>query len=121
VVEDDPGIRDNVRDCLLQLGYHALVAESARAAMTVCDDLDGKIDLVLTDLVMAGRSGHELAHELAERYPNVRVLFMSGYTEDSATRRDILLKGSSFLQKPFSVVDLANAVHDALLLKVALM
>jgi FixJ family two-component response regulator len=58
--------------------------------------------------------GHELASNLAERHPEIRVLFMSGYTEDSAARREILLKGSPFLQKPFSVADLSTAVHHAL-------
>ena len=72
------------------------------------------VDLVLTDLVMSGMGGHELARDLAERYPGIQVLFMSGYTEDSAARREILLKGSAFLQKPFSVADLSTAVHHAL-------
>jgi len=66
---------------------------------------------------MPGQNGRELANDLAERYPDIPVLFMSGYTEDNAARREILLKGSSFLQKPFSVADLASAVHDALTLK----
>ena len=61
---------------------------------------------------MPGMGGHELAGELAQRHPGVRMLFMSGYTEDSAARRDILLQGSAFLQKPFSVADLANAVQQ---------
>ena len=78
----------------------------------------GNIDLVLTDLVMPGMGGYELAGELAQRHPAVRMLFMSGYTEDSAARRDILLQGSAFLQKPFSVADLSNAVHQALALRV---
>ena len=69
---------------------------------------------MLTDLVMPGMGGHELAGELALRHPQVRMLFMSGYTEDSAARRDILLQGSAFLQKPFSVADLSDAVHQAL-------
>jgi PAS domain S-box-containing protein len=114
IVEDEATIRSNVRDCLRQLGYQVVEAENGEAALQVCDDLQGKIDLVLTDLVMPGMGGHELAGELAQRYPVVRMLFMSGYTEDSAARRDILLQGSAFLQKPFSVADLANAVHNAL-------
>ena len=69
---------------------------------------------------MAGKSGHDLANDLAERYPEIRVLFMSGYTEDSATRRDILLRGSPFLQKPFSVAELAKAVRESLVLTPAL-
>jgi len=72
---------------------------------------------VLTDLVMPGMGGHQLASELAQRHPQVKMLFMSGYTEDSAARRDILLKGNAFLQKPFSVGDLSNAVQHALTLR----
>jgi two-component system, cell cycle sensor histidine kinase and response regulator CckA len=114
VVEDDATIRSNVCECLQQLGYRVTQAESGSAAMAICEQLQGKIDLVLTDLVMAGKSGHQLASELAERYPGIRILFMSGYSEDTAARRDILLRGSPFLQKPFSVADLARAVQDAL-------
>src|ERR1035441_2114122 len=95
-------------------------AENGEAALQVCDDLHGKVDLVLSDLVMPGMGGYELAGELAQRHPAVRVLFMSGYTEDSAARRDILLQGSAFLQKPFSVADLSNAVHQALAVRSAI-
>jgi two-component system, cell cycle sensor histidine kinase and response regulator CckA len=114
VVEDDANIRSNVCQCLQQLGYQASQADSAAAALRVCEELEGKIDLVVTDLVMAGKSGNELANDLAERYPGIRVLFMSGYTEDSAARREILMRNSPFLQKPFSVADLAKAVQDTL-------
>ncbi len=114
VVEDEALIRSNVRECLQQLGYCVLEAESAEAALRVCDEQAGKIDLVLTDLVMPGMGGHQLAAELVRRYPSVRMLFMSGYTEDSAARRDILLQGSAFLQKPFSVAELSHSVHLAL-------
>jgi two-component system cell cycle sensor histidine kinase/response regulator CckA len=114
VVEDDANIRSNVCQCLQQLGYQASQADSAAAALRVCEELEGNIDLVVTDLVMAGKSGNELANDLAERYPGIRVLFMSGYTEDSAARREILMRNSPFLQKPFSVADLAKAVQDTL-------
>ena len=114
VVEDEAMIRSNVRECLQQLGYQVLEAESAEIALKLCEDRRGKIDLVLTDLVMPAMGGHELAGELAERHPEVKMLFMSGYTEDTAARRDILLRGSAFLQKPFSVADLSNAVQQAL-------
>src|SRR5271165_1026386 len=114
VVEDEAMIRSNVHECLQQLGYEVLAAESGEVALKICEEHRGKIDVVLTDLVMPGMGGHELAGELALRHPGVKMLFMSGYTEDSAARRDILLKGSAFLQKPFSVADLANAVQQAL-------
>jgi PAS domain S-box-containing protein len=117
VVDDEANVRSNVRDCLQQLGYQVLSAESGNSALRICEERAGKVDLILTDLVMAGQNGHELAGELAKRYPQIRVLLMSGYTEDNATRREILLKGSSFLQKPFSVADLASSVHTALALK----
>ncbi len=117
VVEDEAMIRSNVRECLQQLGYEVLEAESGEIALKICEERRGKIDLVLTDLVMPGMGGHELAGELALRHPEVKMLFMSGYTEDSAARRDILLRGSAFLQKPFSVGDLSNAVQQALALR----
>ncbi len=117
VVEDEAMIRSNVRECLQQLGYQVLEAESGEVALQTCDGLHGKIDLVLTDLVMPGMGGHQLAGELAQRHPGVRMLFMSGYTEDSAARRDLLLRGSAFLQKPFSVADLSMAVQQALALQ----
>ena len=120
IVEDDAMIRGNVRECLQQLGYQVVEAENGEAALQVCGRLHGKVDLVLSDLVMPGMGGYELAGELAQRHPAVRVLFMSGYTEDSAARRDILLQGSAFLQKPFSVADLSNAVHQALAVRSAI-
>ena len=117
VVEDEDFIRSNVLECLQQLGYRVLQAQNGDEALAACEKVEGCVDLVLTDLVLPGMSGHELANKLASRYPGVRVLFMSGYTEDSAVRREILLKGSPFLQKPFSVADLANAVHHSLVVK----
>ena len=114
VVEDEAMIRSNVHECLQQLGYEVLAAESGEVALKICEEHRGRIDLVLTDLVMPGMGGHELAGELALRHPDVKMLFMSGYTEDSAARRDILVQGSAFLQKPFSVADLSNAVQQAL-------
>lgn len=117
VVDDEQSVRANVSECLVQIGYRVLTAESSDAAWKVCIEQQGKVDLVLTDLVMAGQNGHHLANELAEKYPGISVLFMSGYTEDSASRRDILLKGCAFLQKPFSVAELATAVHNVLVLK----
>ena len=114
VVEDEITIRSKVRECLQQLGYQVFEADNGAAALQTCEQLQGNVDLVLTDLVMSGMGGHELAGILADRYPQIRALFMSGYTEDSAARREILLKGSAFLQKPFSVADLSTAVHGAL-------
>lgn len=115
VVEDEPSIRTNVSECLQQIGYRSLSAANAGEAMRICEELQGQVDLVLTDLVMPGQGGYEMTQELARRYPHVRALFMSGYTDDSKARRDLLMRGSRFISKPFSVADLATAVSDALL------
>ncbi|MDR3746794.1 MAG: ATP-binding protein [Acidobacteriota bacterium] len=115
VVEDEAMIRGNVRLCLEQLGYHVMEAANGDAALRICQ-MNSHVDLVPTDLVMPGMGGHELAVEVGRLYPNVRMLFMPGYTEDSAARRDILMQGGPFLQKPFSVADLSNAVHQVLAL-----
>ncbi len=117
VVEDEAMIRSNLRECLQQLGYQVLEAESGEVALGLCEKNRGQIHLVLTDLVMPGMSGHELAERLAQSHPDIKVLFMSGYTEDTAARRDILMRGSAFLQKPFSVGDLSNALQQALTLR----
>jgi len=117
VVEDEAIIRSNVCECLRQLGYQVLQAESGELALEVCDERQERVDVVLTDLVMPGMGGHELSTRLAERHPGVKMLFMSGYTEDTAARREILLQGGAFLQKPFSVGDLAHAVQQVLALR----
>ena len=117
IVDDEPEIRSNIRECLQQMGYRVFEVANGVAALELCQEVHGQFDLVLIDLVMPGISGHALAAELTSRYPELRVLFMSGYTEDSAARRDILLQGSAFLQKPFSVAELDNAIHLALVPK----
>ena len=114
VVEDEAAIRGNVRDCLHQLGYAVLEADSGEAALVLCEQRQGKIDLVMTDLVMPGMGGQATARQLAERFPDIRILFTSGYTEDNEARREILQQQNSFLEKPYSVSDLSNAVHRML-------
>ncbi len=114
VVEDEAIIRSKIRTCLEQLGYVVLEAESGEFALKLCEKQCGTIDLVLTDLVMPGMNGHQFAGQLVQQNPEVKVLFMSGYADDNADRREILARGSAFLQKPFSVSDLANAVQQAL-------
>jgi two-component system cell cycle sensor histidine kinase/response regulator CckA len=117
VVEDESAIRGNVRDCLQQLGYAVLEAENGEAALEICQQKQGKIDLVITDLIMPGIGGQVLARQLSELYPNVRVLFTSGYTEGTVAQREMLQEGSSFLPKPYSVADLSSAIHRILALR----
>jgi two-component system cell cycle sensor histidine kinase/response regulator CckA len=113
VVEDEPAIRGNVRDCLQQLGYLVVEAGSGEEAFDRCLQLQGKIDLVITDLIMPGMGGREMARKLAERFPEIQILFTSGYTGDNISGLE-MLQGSEFLEKPFSVSDLSAAIHGIL-------
>jgi two-component system cell cycle sensor histidine kinase/response regulator CckA len=114
VVEDDDAIRTNVRDCLRHLGYSALDASSGEVALGLCEQAHGKIDVIMTDLVMPGMGGHELASQIERRYPGICLLYTSGYSEDGASRRQLLDAGKVFLEKPYTVADLDRAVQRAL-------
>ena len=119
IVEDDVAIRANVRNCVQHLGYTALEASSGAAALRLCEQLHGNVDLVMTDLVMTdlvmpGMSGLELAQQLTQRFPAVALLFTSGYSEDGVARRGLLRDATVFLEKPYTVADLAHAVQRAL-------
>src|SRR5450631_2605328 len=117
VVEDEPAIRGNVRDCLHQLGYTVLEADSGKAALELCEQNQGKVELVLTDLIMPGIGGREMAKQLAERFPGIEILYTSGYTEDNIARSEMLQGDHWFLEKPFSVSELSHAVHRILALQ----
>jgi two-component system cell cycle sensor histidine kinase/response regulator CckA len=117
VVEDEPAIRGHVVDCLQQMGFTVLEADSGEAALELCGKQNATIDLVMTDLIMSGMGGKAMAGKLAERFPNIQILYTSGYTEDNDIRREITQEGNSFLEKPFSVSDLSHAVHGLLALQ----
>ena len=112
VVEDDAAIRVNVCDCLKHLGYTVLEAASGEAALKICES--SKVDLMMTDLVMPGMSGRETATRVSFRHPEIRVMYTSGYTEDGVARRELLQDGITFLEKPYTVADLARTVRRAL-------
>ncbi|HTK96183.1 MAG TPA: response regulator, partial [Terriglobales bacterium] len=79
-----------------------------------CMRIHHPIHLILTDVVMQHMSGRELAEELERRFPRIKVLYMSGYTDDAVLQRGVLAAGSAFLQKPFSPETLANKVRELL-------
>jgi PAS domain S-box-containing protein len=118
LVEDEDGVRTVVRRALERQGYVVREAsngaEAMRLAETVATAPDGRIDLVLTDLVMPGQSGRVLGEALLERWPGLPVLYMSGYTDDEIFRRGLGGAGSAFLEKPFTSDQLALAVRRAL-------
>ena len=114
VVEDQAEVRDYAADALRAYGYRVIEAENASEALLLYETERDAIDLVLTDVVMPNLSGRELADLLAEKRPDVRVLFMSGYTDDDILRPGALRKGTEFIQKPFSPRQLAAKVREIL-------
>src|SRR5216117_2458329 len=113
VVEDEPAVLSLSRRALEAQGYVVLAASDASDAMRVVERHGGTIHLLLTDVVMPGLSGRELADRLATRRPGIRVLYMSGYPGDAVVQHGALPHGSAFLQKPFSPDGLARKVKTA--------
>ena len=113
LVEDDVYLRRLVARRLAGSGYRVLEAGSGSEALACAEKVDGVIDLLLTDLVMPGMSGRETAIALREKLPALRLLFMSGYSPDAATREANGL-GGPLLQKPFTMSELLEIVRKAL-------
>jgi two-component system, cell cycle sensor histidine kinase and response regulator CckA len=114
LVEDEDGVRRLAREALERQGYRVLTASSADDALHLVRTEGERIDLVLTDVVMPGRSGAELVQTLTEEREGLRVLYMSGYTDDAILRHGVLEAGVNFIQKPFAPNDLARKVRDVL-------
>jgi len=113
VVEDAEGLRELTRRLLERQGHTALVAANADEARELFDQ-HGSIDLLLTDVVMPGASGPELVKELVGRRTTLKVIYMSGYTDDAIVHHGVLDPGIVFLQKPFSSESLALKIREAL-------
>ena len=114
VVEDEPAVLTLSRRALESQGYVVLAASDATAALRVVERHGGTIHMLVTDVVMPGLSGRELADQLAAQRPGIRVLYMSGYPGDAVVQHGGLPSGSAFLQKPFSPDSLARKVRDVL-------
>ncbi|MGQ9699001.1 MAG: response regulator [Armatimonadota bacterium] len=114
LVEDEDTVRSVVRGALQSSGYTVLEASNGEDALAVCSRHEGPVHLVVTDVVMPGMSGRELVERLTERIPNLRVLYMSGHTDDSVLRRGVMAGGGAFLQKPFSAEVLVRKVREVL-------
>jgi CheY-like chemotaxis protein len=114
LVEDEPAVRALARKALTGSGYNVLEAEDAAEALTVAHGQNGPIHLLLADVVMPHMSGRELAESLALFYPDAKVLFMSGHTEDAVIRHGVQTRGIPFLQKPFTPDGLARKVREVL-------
>jgi CheY-like chemotaxis protein len=114
VVEDEDAVRRVTCRVLLKRGYKVLEAISGDDAIRVATEHGGHIDLLLTDVVMPRMSGRELARHLAGSRPGMKVLYVSGYTDDAIVRHGILDAGVVFLEKPFSPDVLARKVAETL-------
>ena len=114
LVEDESELRALARRVLEKHGYTVLDADSAGAAMALERDHTGPIHLLLADVVLPGASGRMLADELLTRRADLKVLFMSGYTEDAIVHRGVLAANTAFIQKPFSADGLAAKVREVL-------
>ena len=114
VVEDEEAVRRLVFRSLEAHGYKTLPVASAREALLLCEKRDVEIHLMLTDVVMPQLSGKELAQRAAALRPGMKVLFMSGYTDDAIVHHGVLDAGTPFLQKPFTPRSLAQKVREVL-------
>jgi CheY-like chemotaxis protein len=114
VVDDDPAVLEVAARVLERAGYRVLEAANGLEATRVARAHAGRLDLVLTDVVMPGMNGRELGERLARDHPGTRVLYMSAYTEDEVILRGVSVAGMSFVYKPFTLDGLVEAVRRAL-------
>jgi PAS domain S-box-containing protein len=114
LVEDEPAVRELIQMVLSERGYKVLEALAPEDAERLASSNGAEIQLLLTDVVMPGMSGRDLAKRLTARHPHVRVLYMSGYTFNVIAQEGTLEEGISFLQKPFTPQVLTEKVREAL-------
>jgi CheY-like chemotaxis protein len=114
VAEDEPEVVDLIEAALHGYGYSVLAASDPELAARIARQHEGRIDLLLSDVVMPGMNGAELAMEVRTSHPEVQVLYISGYTDHPTVLEEIERKGSAFLQKPFSGMVIAAKVREVL-------
>lgn len=114
LVEDEALVRQVAVESLVRLGYHVLLASSGAEAIAVADAHGGEIHLLLTDVVMPGMNGRELATRLALKRPGLKVLYASGFTENVIAHHGVLKPGVQFVAKPYTLESLAERVRAAL-------
>ena len=114
LVDDEPQVRGFVRRALEGYGYRVLEAGVVDEALALGSSYPGHIHLLLTDVVLPGMSGPQLAARLAPLRPEMRILYMTGYADDAIVHRGVLSAGQSLLVKPFTSLGLAHEVKKAL-------
>ncbi len=114
LVEDEDAVRSMVSKILKNKGYTVLEARQGNEAIDICERLEGSINLMVTDVIMPHMSGRELAGRLAPMRPEMRVLYMSGYPDNTIVQHGVLESGTAFLQKPFTINALELKVREVL-------
>jgi len=114
VVEDEKMLLEFVGTILEEQGYKVLAAETPADALTMAREYNNPIHLLLTDVVMPGMNGREVKEALTPLYPDIKTIYMSGYTADVIALKGIMDEGSAFLQKPFTINSLALKVREVL-------
>ncbi|MBZ5656107.1 MAG: PAS domain S-box protein [Acidobacteriia bacterium] len=114
LVEDEESVRELVRETLALRGYKVLEAENGEDGLRVAQNCKEHIDILITDVVMPGMGGRELAKKLLLVRPGINVLYLSGYTEDAVVHQGTLGPATAFLQKPFTLQSLTKKVRDIL-------
>jgi signal transduction histidine kinase/CheY-like chemotaxis protein len=114
LVEDDPALRKMAAEVLRDTGYKVLTAPSGIDAMQIAAEHSGPLDILLTDVVMPGMTGRELADQIVARYPRTQVLYMSGYTDDAIGHHGLHDQALRLLQKPFTHDALVRRVREAI-------
>jgi two-component system, cell cycle sensor histidine kinase and response regulator CckA len=114
LVEDDPLVREMALQMLDEIGYQVILADSPQHAIEICRRDDLQLDLILTDVVMPGMNGKAMVETIESFRPNLKVLFMSGYTSDLVAQRGVVDEGTYFIQKPFDIYSLNEKIQDTL-------
>lgn len=114
LVDDDSIVREIASEILTMQGYHVIEAPNGHEALQRMSNGNGPIHLLLTDIMMPGMNGRELAEQLIVRQPTLRVVFMSGYNEDDLLRKGISSRSVTFVAKPFTIQSLSSAVKAVL-------
>jgi two-component system cell cycle sensor histidine kinase/response regulator CckA len=114
VVEDEKAILEIVTNILSGAGYSVVAASRGEEALRLASEQPGRFDMVLTDIVMPGMSGGELVQQLLISHPDIRILYMSGYTKYTVVSHGVLESVSSFIWKPFSPDELLQKVREVL-------
>ena len=114
VVEDQPEVLSLLADALQMVGYRVLTAAHPALGLAIGDEHAEQIDLVLTDVVMPGMNGPEMAEQLVLRHPSLRVLYLSGYERETLAPLGVPEEGPAFLKKPFTMDALVTRVSGAL-------